>query len=421
MENLNFERTIVTRKQPVTASQAVVSANHPMAAAAGLQMLSSGGSVADAAVAAAFAASVVEPMMMGIFGAGYILIRNGETGAVRVIDNYSPAPSAARPEMYVSNARQRERENRIGYLACAVPGSLKAWCSLHAELGKLPLAVVLAPAITYAEHGFPVSPYLFQCIEAEKNHLALFPESAKLFLPDRQPPPVGSRLVNPDYAATLREIAAQGPDIFYRGPLGARVLADVRAHGGILSSTDLENYTLIDRAPVRGTYRGYEVNGVPLTSAGGIMIQEALNILEEFDLRSLGFASAQYWHLILEVLKIVFADRNRYLGDPDFVAAPTARLTDKNYAAARCRQIDPRRAAQYPAGLLNDADDSHTTHISVLDVSGNLILMTQTLMDFFGCRALIAGTGAFMNNTMALFDPRPGLHNSVAPGTGMGR
>ncbi|HEX2225931.1 MAG TPA: gamma-glutamyltransferase, partial [Candidatus Binatia bacterium] len=235
---------MATHKQPVVASQAVVSANHPMAAAAGLQMFSSGGSAADAAVATAFASSVVEPMMMGIFGAGYILIRDGESGGVRVIDNYSPAPLAAAPEMYLSSHAADKRENRIGYLACAVPGSLKAWCSLHTELGRLPLPFVLAPAITYAEHGFPVSQHLYQCIEAERNNLTLFPESARLFLPNGKPPPIGSRLINADYATTLREIAAQGPEIFYRGPLGARVVREAQAHGGILSSADLENYAV---------------------------------------------------------------------------------------------------------------------------------------------------------------------------------
>ncbi|HEX2225502.1 MAG TPA: gamma-glutamyltransferase, partial [Candidatus Binatia bacterium] len=234
-----------------------------------------------------------------------------------------------------------------------------------------------------------------------------------------KPPPIGSRLINADYAATLREIAAQGPEIFYGGWLGARVVREVQAHGGILSSADLENYSIIERAPVRGTYRGYDIIGVPLTSAGGIMIQEALNILEDFDLGALGFGSAQYWHLILEVLKIVFADRNRYLGDPAFIDTPVARLTDKEYAALRRRQINRQHATSYPADLPTATDDSHTTHISVMDTSGNVVLMTQTLMEFFGCRALVPGTGAFMNNTMALFDPRPGRANSVAPGKRM--
>jgi gamma-glutamyltranspeptidase/glutathione hydrolase len=408
-----------TRKQPIVASQAVVAANHPMTTSAGLQMLSAGGTVADAAVAAAFAASVVEPMMVGIFGAGYILIRDGASGTFRVIDNYSPAPAAATPDMYIVDRGQKasRRKNRIGYLACAVPGSLKAWCLLHEELGRLPLSFVIGPAIAYAEHGFPVGAYLHQCIEREKENLALFPESAKIFLPGGKAPPVGDRLKNPDHAETLRLILRDGADALYRGVLGDRLANEVRSNGGLLTQSDLEAYAVIECAPIRGSYRGNDIVGVPLTSAGGILIQEALNILEGFDVKSLEFGTTGYWHLLLEVLKIVFADRARYLGDPRFVTAPMEKLLDKSYAAERRREISMERAA--PSNIAAPLDSSHTTHITVMDAQGNVVLMTQTLMEFFGCRAVVPGTGAFMNNTMALFDPHPGRPNSVAPGKRM--
>jgi gamma-glutamyltranspeptidase / glutathione hydrolase len=422
---LNLElKSMTTRKQPVIASQAVVSANHPMAAAAGLQMFAAGGTVADAAVATVFAAAVVEPMMLGIFGAGYILVRNGQTGEFWVIDNYSPAPSAATPEMYLADNASgtvdpRRRKNRVGYLACAVPGSLDGWCLLHSRLGRLPLAFVLGPAIAYAEHGFPVGQHLLQCIESEKDNLALFPQSAEIFLPRGKLPKVGDRIRNPDHAETLRLIAKDGPDVFYQGSLGDRVVDEIQSHGGLLTKKDLQSYSVIECEPIRGTYRDCEIVGVPLTSAGGILIQEALNILEGFDLKALGFGTARYWHLILEVLKIVFADRNRYLGDPRFVESPIKKLLDKNYAAARRSEIDLQRAAILSADISHTADSSHTTHITVMDAAGNMVLMTQTLMEFFGCRAMIPGTGAFMNNTMALFDPHPGRPNSIAPGKRM--
>lgn len=413
-----------TRKQPVIASQAVVSANHPMAAAAGLQMLSAGGTVADAAVATAFAASVVEPMMVGIFGAGYILVRDGESGALRVIDNYSPAPSAATPAMYEASdsavpMEVTRRKNRIGYLACAVPGSLKGWCLLHRDMGRLPLSFILAPAVAYAEHGFPIGQHLHQCIEREKDNLALFPESAKIFLPGGKPPNIGDRIRNPDHAVTLRLIAQDGAEALYRGSLGDRVASEVQSHGGLLSKKDIESYSVIECAPVRGTYRGHEIVGVPLTSAGGTLVQEALNILEGFNLKALGFGTAPYWHLLLEVLKMVFADRARYLGDPSFVDAPASKLLDKSYAAERRREISMKYAASFPIKFTVPPDSSHTTHITVMDARGSMVLMTQTLMDFFGSRAVIAGTGAFMNNTMALFDPQPGRPNSIAPGKRM--
>lgn len=413
-----------TYKKPVFASQAVVSANHPMASAAGLLVLASGGTVADAAVATAFAASVVEPMMVGIFGAGYILARDGQTGKFLMIDNYSPAPSAAAPDMYQPDdlAGPMEtvgRKNRVGYPACAVPGSLKGWCHLHSVLGRLPLPFVLAPAIEYAEHGFPVSHYLVQCIEREKENLALFPGSASLFLPKGKVPNVGDRIRNPDYAAVLRLIAKQGPQVFYHGPLGDRVVSEVKSSGGILTKEDLENYSLIECEPIQGTYRDYQIVGVPLTSAGGTLIQEALNILEGFDLKTLGFGTAGYWHLIIEVLKILFADRNQYLGDPSFVDAPAQKLLNRAYAAERRSQIRMDQATSFMTRSWNSPESSHTTHIAVMDAGGNMVLMTQTLMELFGCRAVISGTGAFMNNTMALFDPHPGRPNSVAPGKRM--
>jgi len=415
---------MTTRKQSVIASQAVVSANHAMAATAGLQMFAAGGTVADAAVATVFAAAVVEPMMLGIFGAGYILVRNGQTGKFWVIDNYSPAPSAATPEMYLAdNAGRtvdpRRRKNRIGYLACAVPGSLAGWCLLHSRLGRLPLEFVLGPAIAYAEHGFPVGQHLLQCIESEKDNLALFPQSAEIFLPNGKPPKIGDRIKNPYHAETLRLIAKDGPDIFYQGALGDRVVDEIQSQGGLLTKKDLQSYSVIECEPIRGTYRDCEIVGVPLTSAGGILIQEALNILEGFDLKALGFGTPHYWHVILEVLKIVFADRNRYLGDPKFVESPINKLLDKTYGASRRSEIDLQRAAMPIADTSRTADSSHTTHITVADAVGNMVLMTQTLMEFFGCRAVISGTGAFMNNTMALFDPCPGRPNSIAPGKRM--
>ncbi len=415
---------LATRKRPVIASQAVVSANHPLASTAGLQMLAAGGTVGDAAVAAAFAASVVEPMMLGIFGAGYILIRDGQSGEFRMIDAYSPAPSKAAPEMYDETDRTAASmgvaapKNRIGYLACAIPGSLKGWGLLHKSLGRLPLPFVLGPAIAYAEHGFPVSQHLFQCIEAEKEKLALFRDSAKIFLPGGKAPEVGHRLRNPDHAAVLRLIAQEGFEVFYRGALGERVVSEIQSNGGIVTRDDLENYSLIECEPIHGTYRGHEIVGVPLTSAGGILIQEALNILEGFNLNALGFATASYWHLILEVLKVIFADRNSYLGDPSFIDVPINRLLDKGYAAERRRSIN-LHASSTPASAPHIADASHTTHIAVMNAQGDMVLMTQTLMEFFGCRAVIPGTGAFMNNTMALFDPRPGRPNSIAPGKRM--
>ncbi len=407
-------------KREVVASEAVLSSNHPLASAAGLQMLARGGNAVDAAIATAFALTVVEPMMVSIFGAGMMLIRDGATGEVVNIDNYAKAPAAATPDMFEPAEGGADpmatvgRANELGYRAVGVPGALPAWCAILAERGRLPLRTVMAPAIAYAVDGFAVSPYLNSCISLAAGDLRRFPASAEVFLPGGEVPAVGARIARTDYGRTLERIATEGPGAFTEGAIAEAVAADMAANGGLITRNDLSSYRFARRTPVRGSYRGYEIVSAAPTSSGGTHIVQVLNILEGFQLKP-GAASL---HLIAEALKIAFADRFRYMGDPDFVDVPVAWLTDKGYAAQRRAEIDPRRATVHRAGE-RARESADTTHLTVMDKDGNTVAMTQTLHAVFGSKVTVPGTGMLLNNTMWLFDPHPGRANSIAPGKRM--
>ena len=412
----------MTEKRPATASRGMVVTNHPLGSAAGVEMLAAGGNAVDAAIAALFALTVVEPMMVGIFGAGMTHLRLAD-GRHLVIDNYTTAPAAARPDMYrpVSDAwpdylRAEGDVNLVGLLSVGVPGTLKAWAEAVARFGRLDLETVMQPAIRHAERGFRATPYLVEAVSETAPDLARFPETARMFLPGGAPIKAGDLIVMGEYAATLRLIAAKGPGALYGGDLGAAVAEYMRRDGGIITLDDLARYETIERRPVRGRYRGFEITGAPPPTAGGLHLVEMLNVLEGCDPRGLGCGTADYFHLIAEVLKIGFADRNACTGDPAFVDIPVERLLSKEHAAARRAEIRPDRAGDYGAAPDVAAGSAHTTHVTTADADGNVVAMTQTINNLFGSKATVPGTGMLLNNTMALFDPHPGTPASVAPG-----
>jgi len=417
-----------TEKQAAVAARGMVAANHPLAAAAGLEMLAMGGNAIDAAVATAFALTVVEPMMVSIFGAGFVNFYDVSTGNIVIVDNYTVAPAAATPEMYTPVAdtwpyylETVHRQNRLGYLAVAVPGALKSWCYLVAGYGRLDLETVLQPAIRYAARGFPASQYLVDIIRHCQQDLARFPASRTRFLPDGAPPQLGQKLACGDYAQTLQCIAREGADALYNGALGDVVVRDIEAHGGILTRTDLQRYQIIRRNAVRGNYRGHEIVTVGPPSAGGVHVIQMLNILEEFDLAGMGFGTAASVHLLAEAMKIAFADRFEYLGDPACMEIPVRGLISKFYAAARRRHINLQAASDFEAGnpWAYRSTTGHTTHLTVADAQGNVVAMTQTIHEAFGAKVTVPGTGIVLNNTMYIFDPHPKRPNSIAPGKRM--
>ncbi len=408
-------------KQPARASRGMVVTNHPLASAAGAEMLAAGGNAVDAAVAALFTLSVVEPMMVGILGGGIAHLRLPD-GTHTVIDGMATVPSALRADSFVpafpdqsTNFEAPGRANMVGARAVATPGTLKGWCETLARFGRLSLADVMEPAIRHAARGFVATPYLAECVGEAAPDLARDAVISAIYLPGGTPIATGHRVVQADYAETLRLIAREGPAALYGGALGARVGEAIAQMGGVLNAADIANYATVERAPIRASYRGYEVIGPPPPASSGVHIAQMLNILEAYDIGKLGFGSPDTLHLIAECLKIAFADRAAASGDPAFVQVPLARLISKEYAAERRSRIAMGRAQVWSAGIAA-AESAHTTHLTVADSSGLIVSSTQTINSTFGARFMVPGTGMIPNNYMALFDPRPGRALSIAPG-----
>ncbi len=408
-------------KQPALGTRGMVVTNHPLASAAGAEMLAAGGNAVDAAIAALFTLTVVEPMMVGILGGGIAHIRLSD-GRHVVIDNQSMAPLATGPTTYQPDPHAAPgtmdaigRRNAVGPTSVASPGNLKGWCEALERFGTLPLADVMEPAIRHASRGFRVTAYLTECVADAAADMARDPEIAGLYLPDGAPIAPGTRLTTDEYAETLRSIAREGPDLLYTGALGTLYADHMARFGGYLTREDLTRYRTVDRDALRGTYRGFEIVGPPPPSSGPLHIIEMLNILEGHNVGALGFATADTLHLLAEVLKIAFADRAAATADPAFVKVPVAKLLSKAYAEDRRARIDPARAQSWSAGVA-PGEGTHTTHLTVADGMGNIVASTQTINSVFGARYIVPGTGMIPNNYMFVFTPHPGRASSVAPG-----
>ena len=408
-------------KAPAHGTGGMVVTNHPLASAAGMEMLAAGGNAIDAAVAAQFALTVVEPMMVGLIGGTTCHIRLAD-GSHTVIDGMSAVPAAGHPTMFKPIPGMppevyevEGRENLVGPKSVAVPGSLRAWCLALSRYGTLPLADVMQPAIRYASRGFTVTPYLSDCIAGAAADLAQDPFAGDRFLPDGVPLKPGERLVQPHYAEALELIAHQGESALHGGPLGDLVHECMARSGAYLTRDDLAAYRPIERAPIRARYRGWEIVGPPPPAASGVHIAQMLNILEGYDVAALGFGTVDGIHLLAEVLKIAFADRAEASGDPDFVHVPVERLVSKEYAKERRAGLSLARAQRW-TGALAAAEGSDTTHLTVADGKGNVVTTTQTINSLFGACFIIPGTGMIPNNYMSNFDPRPGNALSIAPG-----
>jgi gamma-glutamyltranspeptidase/glutathione hydrolase len=413
--------TIFTcEKRPALGARGMVVTNHPLASAAGAEMLAAGGNAIDAAIAALFTLSVVEPMMVGILGGGMAHIRLAD-GTHTVIDGQSPAPLATHPRIYTPDPNAAPgsmdavgRKNALGPTAVAAPGNLMGWCDALARHGTFPLADVMEPAIRHAARGFRVTKYLSECVADSAADLARDAEIAALYLPGGAPIAPGARLVMGAYAETLRAIAQEGPGLLYGGALGRRYADHMATHGGYLTMEDLGAYRTVTRQVLRGTYRGFEITGPPPPATGPLHIIQMLNILEGFDIGALGFDGAATIHLLAEVLKIAFADRAAASADPDFVPVPVRKLLSKEYAAERRAQLDPAQARAWRAGVT--PGEEHTTHLTAADAMGNIVATTQTINSLFGARYIVPGTGLIPNNYMYVFDPHPDRAGSVQAG-----
>lgn len=408
-----------TDKRPAIGSKGMVVTNHPLASAAGAEMLAAGGNAVDAAIAALFTLTVVEPMMVGLLGGGMAHLRLPD-GTHTVIDGMATCASAARADMFTpaqpDNPRNLEsagRTNTVGGLSVATPGNLKAWCETLARFGTFPLADVMAPAIRHAERGYRATPYLSECAKEAAPDMARDPAIAAIYLPGGTPLRPGHRVVQSDYAETLKAIAQQGAAAL-DGALGTVVGDGIARAGGIVTAEDIRAYRTIERAPLRGPYRDVEIVLPPPPASSGVHVLQMLNMLSGWDMRALGFGSADTVHLLAECLKIAFADRAAASGDPAFVKVPVERLISAAYGAERRALIDMARAQAWGPGIAPESPN--TTHITVADNEGRVVCSTQTINSTFGARFIVHGTGMIPNNYIATFDPRPGRALSIAPG-----
>lgn len=394
----------------ITARHAVVTSDEPLASMAGMRILQEGGNAFDAAVATAVAVGVLDPRMSSIGGNGFATIYVGKTHEVRALNFYGSAPQRATASLY------QGKDYSHGFLSAPVPSRLKGYEALHKAYGKLPWARVLQPAIELAEDGFVIRQGLINDMKEYQKVLEEFPSTTKVLQPNGRWPVAGEIFRQPDLARTLKVIAKNGADAFYRGPLAAHIAQFYQANGGVLSAEDLAGYQAKWVTPISTNYRGYTFYTQP-PSSSAIAVLEQLNMLEAYDLKALGHNSPEYLHLIGEVIRLAIADRNRYVGDPDFVKVPVEKLLSKSYAAERRKLIHLDSTIPIAkAGDFNPPDDKHTTHLSVVDGDDNMVALTQTLGDIFGSGVIIADTGVLFSDEMRHLHLDPNDPSRLEPG-----
>ena len=416
--------------QSVPAKSGIATA-HPLATRAGEEILAAGGNAFDAAVAISAALAVVEPYASGLGGGGFWLLHEAGTGRQVVIDGREVAPAAATRDMYLdAQGTPRPGLTLNGPLAAGIPGEPAALAHLASRYGRLPLATSLAPAIRYAEQGIEVSRGIAMGLkfraEAARNSSAF----AALYMPGGQPLQSGATVRFSDLARTLRQLAADGHDGFYRGSVARRLVAGVQAAGGIWTREDLAAYKVIEREPLRVQYRDATMVMVPPPSSGGVVLGDALNILRAYDLNSL--QPVERKHLVVEALRRAYRDRAMYLGDPAFVSMPIDRLLSPWYADGQRTSIRLDRATRsddLPGIAPDTGDGTNTTHFSVLDAAGNRVAATLSVNTWFGAAFIPPGTGVILNNEMDDFSIKVGTPNgfdllgteanAIAPGKRM--
>ena len=389
-----------------------IASAYPLASDAGKQILAKGGNAFDAAVATAAALAVVEPCCSGLGGGGFFLLRRASDGYETMIDLREMAPGAATRDMYLDkDGNPVASLSRDSALAAGIPGEPAGLVYMAKKFGKLPLTVSMAPAIKLAREGFPLYERMRGSVTFKRDAFLKTPDAASVYLVDGQVPEIGALIKQPDLANSLELLATKGADGYYKGTFARKLVAGVRQLGGNWTEADLANYKVVERAPVVGHYRGARiVSGSPPTS-GGIALIDALNILEGFDLGKVD--STTRTHLVVEAMRRVHRDRAVYLGDPDFVDIPVARLINEYYAAGQRASIRMDQAT--PSASLPGVDaapaGTQTTHFSVLDGQGNMVAATITLNFFYGSGLMIPGTGILLNNQMDDFSVKPGVPN----------
>ncbi len=402
-------------RTPLRVKNGIVTSASKIASEAGVAALKQGGNAVDAAIATAFALAVTWPSAGNIGGGGF-LVYHGDDGHATTFDFREKAPLAATERMYLGlDGNVIDNSNHIGPLAVGVPGTVAGLWKAHQELGSLPWADLVAPAVRLAREGIPISYSLYTGFARSKARFDQYPSSAaKFFKADGSLYELGETWRQPDLAHTLELIQNNGADGFYKGENGERLACFMADIGGIITEQDLLQYEAQEREPIRGTYRGYDIVSMPPPSSGGVALVEMLNILEGFDLADMGHNSADYLHVLTEAMRRAYADRAQHLGDPDFnEGMPLQRLMDKDYAETLRASIDMDKASESsPEEFAQMYESEETTHFSVVDKDGNMVSMTYTLEFGYGSAIVVEGGGYLLNNELGDFNAVPGVTNS---------
>lgn len=401
---------------PVRAAQGMVASVDATATQIGVDILRQGGNAVDAAVAVGFALAVTHPQAGNLGGGGFMLLRTA-SGRATAIDFREVAPARASRDMFLD--KQGNADSKLSLtspLASGTPGTVAGFALAAQKYGTLPLSKLVQPAVELARKGIIVNDALADDLNNYGKEVLLSHENSKaiFFKSDGTPYQKGERLVQANLAHSLSLIAKQGADAFYKGEIADQIAAEMAQHGGLISKADLASYRVVEREPISGSYRGYQVFSMPPPSSGGIHIVQILNILENFDLAKMGFGSADAMQTIAEAEKYAYADRSEYLGDPDFVKVPWQALTSKAYAKSLAQQIDlakARPSTEIKPGKLQPYESNQTTHFSVVDKQGNAVAVTYTLNTNFGSGIVAGSSGILLNNEMDDFSARPGTPN----------
>lgn len=415
------EPTSAAFVQPLRSKRAMVVSAHPLASQAGLEILRKGGNAVDAAVATTLAISVVEPFSAGIGGGGFLLLHSAKTGEMKALDFRERAPLKATRNMYLDEqGKVRANASVDGYLSVAVPGTVAGLYQVHRQDGKLPWATLVAPSISYAQDGFIVSERFVGAAEQRKKVILNNPAARQVFTRNGKMYESGDKLVQRDLARTLQAVA-KNPQSFYTGSIASVIASDMAKNGGLITLQDLKSYKPIWRTPVCGNFRSSRICSMPPPSSGGVHLLQILNIIGDINLKSLGWHHPDALHLMVEAMKIAYADRSEYLGDPDFVKVPVEQLTSRAYAVKRRQEIlmDKARSSTEVKPVDKETlqrysknESPDTSHLTVVDEQRNAVSLTFTVNYGFGSGVVAPGTGILLNDEMDDFAAAPGVPNA---------
>lgn len=401
---------------PIYGKNGMVASEQGLATQVGLDILKQGGNAIDAAVAVGFALAVVLPNAGNIGGGGFMVLHDDKTGKDVAIDFREIAPAKASRDMYLDNqGNVIDGKSLFTHDASGVPGTVAGMEYALKKWGTMPLSKVLEPAIKLADKGFIVSDVLAKTLKEEKSTLGKWSASKAIFFKNGEPLKSGDLLVQKDLAKSLRLIAKQGAKAFYQGEIATKIAKEMQSQGGTMTLEDLKAYKVVERQPIIGDYRGYKVVTMPPPSSGGVHLIEILNMLEHYPIKEDGVNSAKNIHHMAESMKLAYADRSEYLGDPDFVKIPVTGLTSKAYANELAKTIDDNKArlsSTIKPGKPQPYESDQTTHYSVMDKAGNAVAVTYTLNLNFGSGIVVEGTGILLNNEMDDFSVKPGVPNA---------